>query len=809
MKKIMVIGIVSVFLLTAFPSHSTTGVKINVESVEKFREDIMDAEIDSMFVPRELIVKFKDNINIYNLQDGTGVTGITSIDMLSKTYGVKSADKLFKTTKAPSLFNIYKLVLSDAADVLPAAESYSKDSNIEYAEPNYIYRTCNIPNDPYFTHQWALNQSNDYDIDAPEAWDIETGISDVIIAIIDSGVDYNHIDLADNIWINTDEIIDGTDTDGNGYVDDIRGYDFVDNAYQVHPDEDGEDRDNDPIDFHGHGTHCAGITAAVGNNSEGIAGVSWNSKIMCIRCGYKSSEGGGLLNLESVALGVSYAVDNGADVISMSFGGPSASALQEDVIKMAYDRGVVLVASAGNENINKKSYPAAFDEVIAVAATNKDDDRAFFSNYGDWVDVAAPGVDICSTFINNSYVNYSGTSMAGPHVAGLAALIKSKNKQQGPNKIREIIHYSIDRLEPTFQLKRGRINARNALQRGTGSASAIIKTPKHGIEVKGVIEIKGIASGEEFQNYTMEYSKGRDPETTEWTEINKFETPVQNGELCSLDSNELEEGIHIIRLKLFCTDGVYTDTIWILVNNNYNWFIVDDDGGADYTSIQDAVYDSGNGDKIYVKNGTYIELITIFKSIDLMGEDKDNTVIDGGNNGSVIYIQADNVNISGFTIKNCSVFCSGIFLDNSQNCIISCNNIERNFIGIKLEYSEKNTIHKNNLRENTVGIRVAKKSNKNVISCNNFINDHPRILYVHASYRKSYFNRWKNNYWDDWIGLRSIVFRLIPKRIPHRFIDNPLFFTPAVLHRCNFDWRPASKPHEIPPSGIIYYPGGA
>ena len=801
MKKIFVIGFVSIFLLTAFPSDLTVGIKVNVKSVEKICKDLTNTENDFLFVPGELIIKFKDYVNIHTSKDGVVATDITSIDMLNKAYDVKSADKIFKTTTTSSLSNIYKLVLSESTNVILAAKTYSEDSNIEYTEPNYIYHICNIPNDPYFIHQWALNQSNDHDIDAPEAWDIETGNSNVIIAIIDSGVDYNHLDLVSNIWINDDETVDGTDTDGNGYIDDIRGYDFVDDALLSHPDEDGDEEDNDPMDFHGHGTHCAGIAAAVGNNSMGIAGVSWNCKIMPIRAGYKSSTGRGYFDLDSVAQGICYAVDNGANVISMSFGSSSSSILMKEVIRSAYIRGVVLVAAAGNENTDEKCYPAAFEEVIAVAASDRDDERASFSNYGDWVDVAAPGVEICSTYLNNSYTNLSGTSMSCPNAAGLAALIKSKDNSLSPNRIREIISYSVDRLDITFQMDRGRINARNALQRGTGNALAIIEKPKHCAEVKGIIGVQGTAAGEGFLKYIVEYSKGKDPETTIWIEIANSSLPIQNDELCSLDSTDLVEGIYIFRLRLICSDGVYTDAIWSLVNNLNNMFIVDDDGGADYTSIQDAVYDAGNGDSIYVKNGMYYEIVKIHKSIVLTGENKDSTIINGNRRGDIIHVFANNVNISGFTITNSSISGIGIFLDNSNNCIICCNNIRNNRIGIKLKNSKKNTIYKNNICNNFLGIRVAENSNKNLISHNNFLSDIPSILFGYASYKNSYFNRWRKNYWG-----RS---RILPKRIPRRTLDDPLFFFPAILHRCNFDWRPALKPYEIPPTGINSYPGGA
>ncbi|RLF33746.1 MAG: hypothetical protein DRN07_01800, partial [Thermoplasmata archaeon] len=222
----------------------------------------MDSDSDMEFAPRELIVKFKNSlmIEIRKTSDGIAETGLRSIDSLNRKYNVIGIEKVFKNKAVQNLSNIYKLTLEENSNVLAAAREYEKDPHIEYAEPNYIYHTCATPNDPDFDLQWALNQSSDHDIDAPEAWDIEAGNKRVVIAVVDTGVDYNHPDLAGNIWINEDEIPDnGIDDDANGYIDDIRGWDFVDTQGPVYPCEDGTQRDNDPMDFFGHGTHCAGI----------------------------------------------------------------------------------------------------------------------------------------------------------------------------------------------------------------------------------------------------------------------------------------------------------------------------------------------------------------------------------------------------------------------------------------------------------------------------------------------------------------------------------------------------------------------
>ncbi|MHC4633358.1 MAG: S8 family peptidase, partial [Planctomycetota bacterium] len=260
----------------------------------------------------------------------------------------------------------------------------------------------------------------DSDIDAPQAWDVHTGSSEVIVAVVDTGVDYNHRDLQGNIWINSDEIPNnGFDDDGNGYRDDIYGYDFI-------------NYDRDPIDDNGHGTHCSGIIAAAGNNGLDIAGVCWNAKIMALKFLDENGEG---FNSDA-ATAIYYAAENGADVISNSWGGPYYSEMLEEAIDYAHSQGVIMAAAAGNGNSDSTFYPAFYEHMIAVAATNSNDQKAPFSNYGSRVDIAAPGVDVLSLrasqilfgTIHDDYTTIaSGTSMACPHAAAIIALIISNH----------------------------------------------------------------------------------------------------------------------------------------------------------------------------------------------------------------------------------------------------------------------------------------------------------------------------------------------------------------------------------------------
>jgi subtilisin family serine protease len=324
--------------------------------------------------------------------------------------------------------------LTKGLSIQDAIQQYMANPDVEYAEPNYIRRAMTIPNDTYFGNQWALHNTGTYaggtadaDMDAPEAWDISTGSSSIIAAVLDTGIDYSHSDLVGNIWTNLGETscTDGIDNDGNGLVDDCKGWDFVNS-------------DNDPMDDFGHGTHVAGTIGAVGNNGIGTAGVMWKVRLMPVKV--LDSDGAGT-DAELIA-GIQYAASNGAKIINSSLGGFGFSNSLFDAIATANSMGVLFIAAAGNgggdligdNNDLTPFYPASFDlpNIISVAATDQDDIRVPFSNFGlNSVDVAAPGVYIFSTVPNNLFSDFSneeffaGTSMATPHVAGLAGLLWS------------------------------------------------------------------------------------------------------------------------------------------------------------------------------------------------------------------------------------------------------------------------------------------------------------------------------------------------------------------------------------------------
>ena len=296
---------------------------------------------------------------------------------------------------------------------------------VEVAEPDFIvFTTANMPNDNRFNQLWGMHNTGqgygdaDADIDAPEAWDVTTGSRTVKVAVIDTGVDYNHPDLAANMWINPNEIAgDGIDNDGNGFIDDVRGWDFYND-------------ENDPIDTHGHGTHCSGTIGGIGNNGIGVAGVNWEVTIVPIR--FLGPTGG---NTSDAIDSVNYATRIGVNLSSNSWGGGGYSELLKSAIAAAGEANQLFVAAAGNDRFDNDSwpqYPASYsfedgeDNIISVASTNANDQLSSFSNYGATsVDIAAPGSEILSSTPANTYSTYSGTSMATPHVAGALALYAS------------------------------------------------------------------------------------------------------------------------------------------------------------------------------------------------------------------------------------------------------------------------------------------------------------------------------------------------------------------------------------------------
>ncbi len=750
--------------------------------------------------PRELIVKFKEEINEYVSIDGILNTDLESINRLNAEFGIISAEKFFGDNPPSSLSNIFKFILSDDLSIIEISEEYKKDQNIIYAEPNYILQISAIsnplkskikglvstrlisgyprliPDDPYFDQQWALDQPNDCDIDAPEVWDIETGSENIIIAIPDSGVDYSHNDLADNIWINEDEIPDnGIDDDGNGFIDDINGWDF-------HQD------DNDPMDRNGHGTICAGVVGAVTNNAMGIAGVCWNCTIMPIRIGHTGAP------ITNVVKGLLYATNNNANIICMSWGSHTPSNLEKDTLDYVSSQGVVLVASAGDDDTHGRYYPAAFDNVIAVAATDQNDSRfydSYFwwgSNYGKWVDVSAPGKDILTLrangtdyygdgehIVDEEYYIADGTFLSCPYVVGLAALLLSKNYEcpYPIQMVKSMISYTTDEIETDEYIGTGRINAFKALTQEPFAVD--LEFIPNWEDAKGIIDINGAAWGEDFQYFVLENGLGENPSS--WNELLYSLTP-QNDTLLLLDTTMLEEGLHTIRLKVVCDHGEYIDTITLYINNEadgtYDADIFISNcfdsstpgwGVTHFDRIQDGISKAKNGDTVFVYDGIYHGYINISNSLklSLIGQNKNWTIIDGG----IVINFCRKITVSGFTVRQsipptrwdliAITLCSkcnisgnrilndlnvdhcGIYLDRSFNNIVSKNDFidrgtDMDGTAINIGFSMYNSIFENTITGHNIGIASA-VANRNTISNNIFLKNSGGLLFAIFSNR--------------------------------------------------------------------------
>ncbi|MBI4850035.1 MAG: S8 family serine peptidase [Nitrospirae bacterium] len=331
----------------------------------------------AQYVPGEVIIKLKTPVSAV-------INGLHSDAGTLKKMGI--SDTRFHQVKLPQTMSVEE-----------AIKYYELDPNVEYAEPNFIVHALAVPNDPSYSQLWGLHNDGQTGsitgagIHAPEAWDLTTGSSDVVIAVVDTGVAYNHPDLSDNIWTNTGETdcTDAIDNDGNGYTDDCHGWDFV-------------GHDNDTTDYNGHGTHLAGIIAAAGNNGIGITGVMWKAKIMPLR--FLGVNGSGT-TADAIAA-ILYASNKGAHVINNSWGGSNYSRALKDAIEAS---SAVVVCAAGNgstDNDNAPFYPASYESanIISVAATDSSENLADFSNYGAAsVDLAAPGNSIYSAIPQFSF----------------------------------------------------------------------------------------------------------------------------------------------------------------------------------------------------------------------------------------------------------------------------------------------------------------------------------------------------------------------------------------------------------------------
>lgn len=411
-KLILPIIIMSIFgLLTAARADSKSGLageKLRVRQLLR-KKRFYDSQTKKRVrvVKGEILVKFKPGVRPKKVRRIFTRHNLVKRKLIEKLQG--------HLMKIPEEKTIEEVI-----------DELKKDPDVIYAEPNFTLQSLStLPDDEYFDRQWATNK-----IELNNAWDLEKGSADVTIAVLDSGIDLEHPDLKQNI---------------------ILGYDFVND-------------DSAAWDDNGHGTAIAGVIGAIGDNREGIAGVDWQSKLMPL----KVVDGDGIGTYYDVARGIIYAADHNARIINLSIGGYAYSYALKDAIDYALEKGCLLVAAVGNDGINTPMYPAAYEGVIGAAATDSQDRIDKNSNYGDFVDLAAPGLSIYTTEPEGRYGYNSGSSLACSHTSGLIGLILSSQPSLSRDRVEGILYNSSDYIREDKSYGHGRINAYRALLAAKG-----------------------------------------------------------------------------------------------------------------------------------------------------------------------------------------------------------------------------------------------------------------------------------------------------------------------------------------------------
>ncbi len=501
------------------------------------------------FVPGEIIVKFKAASSLQTRGNLLISSPDAKLKEINAKYNIQSTERVYKKEvfsgrvnfrnyKAQSLASdldlTYRIKFPTSQPIEEIVNAYRDNPLVEYAEPNYIVHAHVVPNDPYYaSRQWGLQKIN-----AESGWSVTTGTSQTVIAVIDTGVNYDHEDLVGKV---------------------IKGYNFVDNTA-------------DPMDdqYPGHGTACSGVIGALTDNGLGIAGLDWNTKILAVKA--LDSDGSG--SHADVAAAIHYSADHGAAVLSMSFGDTQGSSTLRSAVDYAYAQGCLLVASAGNDGVTTPAYPAGYtDKVIAVAATDSNDRRSVWnssqsSNYGTWITVSAPGTDIFTLQRSSPwYRSLSGTSFSCPFVAGLAGLLLGLHPTWGQSEVTDQIKSTctnIDALNPGAEgmMGAGRIDVSRALN----APFASITSPADNANITGTVNITGNASGESFDSYKLEIGKGITPSV--WTQIGATHTtPIVNGLLETWQTVPGPNGLYTLRLTV-TSNGLSESTATVQVNIN-------------------------------------------------------------------------------------------------------------------------------------------------------------------------------------------------------------------------------------------------
>jgi subtilisin family serine protease len=519
----------------------------------------------NIYSQKTYFIRYKSNVQIDEVSSYARKKEIfATSSLLQKStqllQNVAVLSDCIKTTDA-ILSRILIVKLKQDIDSVTFKSILANSSDIEYVQAGHIYKVDFTPNDSLFSQQWALAK-----IDAQDAWNITMGEDTVVVGVIDTGIDYLHPDLKNKIYINPgetgldaqghDKRFNGIDDDGDGFVDDYMGWDFV-NRYGFPYDSTGGDYlnwDNDPMDEHSlsHGTAVAGVIGAETNNAIGISGVA--PKVKLLNCRAFDPQGNG--EESDVASAILYAVKMGAKVINMSFGDTSFSFVLRDVIRYAYEKNIVLVASSGNDGTDIEHYPSGYDEVISVGNSTREDYVDASSSFGSRLDLVAPGTDILSTQKNASYGSLSGTSFSAPHVSGTAALIRSKGNFTN-DEVKQILKSTADDIDAAgwdIHSGSGRLNAYRALK---VLAPAVVKFdyPEHDYATKSdTLAIYATIMSPYFKNYEFSYGPGLTPDTF-YPMLQNQVSQVSNKLIYNLDLSALPDTTLTLRILLNQTNG--------------------------------------------------------------------------------------------------------------------------------------------------------------------------------------------------------------------------------------------------------------
>ena len=498
-----------------------------------------DAALES--APGEVLVRLRAGA-------AKSVAESRALDSLHTRYGLIAAERMFlpgsgsrraKVAAVGLIDRWVRLELASSRDPRTIAADYARLEVVEQAQGNFLRRYAGVPNDSLFDQQWNLMEMGWDQAELEEA-------DKVVVAVVDSGLDFRHPDIVDQVWQNAAEAkgVTGVDDDGNGYVDDVIGWDFTD-APGLSGEGDYLGRDEDPTDESGHGTHVAGIIAAGVGNRTGVAGIAPGVRLMALRAGF-NLPGGGYLEDDDVAAAVVYAVDNGAHIVNMSWGDPFFSPLLRDVIRYAARAGCVLVAAAGNEGDDQVFYPARLDETIAVAASAPQGQGVSFSNWGPSIDLAAPGHGILSLAPGGGYIERSGTSMAAAHVSGLAALVLGRNPHFTAREVLGVLALTTrDVGSNGWGSRSGAGIAQVTAQQVDQPAALQITVPVTGAVLDGSSEVQVTLGG--IERWEVSWGVGKQPGS--WQALAQGEGSADGQVRTSWDTRQLLEGTYLLRAR--------------------------------------------------------------------------------------------------------------------------------------------------------------------------------------------------------------------------------------------------------------------